>query len=523
MGNRAVDPIQTKPGLPRRSRKSQCARLVAELRATGETWTQIAERIRINERVGMLTAFRLAHSLSQQAAADHYNSLAAGDDKPVLTDKQISYWETWPQTGREPSLTALKRLAQIYQCNVKDLLEDGDYSYLDDAFNDVTAKQAASNAKLPVTYHSSGEEVADFSRKNEQTVVDQSPSEWDDMERRLFLQLAAGVGIGANTAVDSGAKASQLLNLILGAEPRDIEEWELACADHLHALRTRPPATARQDLIFDLLALRRQLRSVADDSRDLQRVRAALSTLHANLLTRLGEHGAAIRWWRTAKQAADASGDLELRLGVRATEAGHGLFGQRSPEAVLRLTESAQGIADEGPTSGGLAFTLISQAKALSALGRHEEARQALRRCHELSMRTLSATDIMSSYWMSSGNPMEARLKLHFAESLVFAFAGDESATGAAVERVITSLNGDYQVVPAIKLHDALCIVAGGGIERGVRQAAEIIDGLDRSQRTAMTLEDAHVVLRAVPLDAQRAAPVREFRAVLASSAGSAK
>ncbi|GAA2628335.1 hypothetical protein GCM10010411_77020 [Actinomadura fulvescens] len=34
---------------------------------------------------------------------------------------------------------------------------------------------------------------------------------------------------------------------------------------------------------------------------------------------------------RAAKEAADATGDLELQLGIRATETGDGLKGQRRP------------------------------------------------------------------------------------------------------------------------------------------------------------------------------------------------
>lgn len=130
----------------RRSRKAQRARLVAELRATGETWVQIAARIKADERVGVLTAFRLAHGLSQQEVADRWNDLLPDDqsDRP-LTDKQISYWETWPHSGREPSLTALKRLARIYQCDTKDLIDDGDYSHLDEAtLNDENAETLTS-------------------------------------------------------------------------------------------------------------------------------------------------------------------------------------------------------------------------------------------------------------------------------------------------------------------------------------------------------------------------------------------
>jgi transcriptional regulator with XRE-family HTH domain len=122
---------------------------VAELRAAGETWTQIAARIRADDRVGTLTAFRLAHDLSQQEVADRWNGLLpGGDGDRLLTDKQVSYWETWPQSGREPSLTALKRLAQIYQCDIKDLLDDGDYSYLDKATNDIAADEPRRSAQL---------------------------------------------------------------------------------------------------------------------------------------------------------------------------------------------------------------------------------------------------------------------------------------------------------------------------------------------------------------------------------------
>ncbi|MEU7912134.1 hypothetical protein [Microbispora bryophytorum] len=111
-----------------------------------------------------------------------------------------------------------------------------------------------------------------------------------------------------------------------------------------------PPAQVASDLLADLLTVRQQLEMATPTQVvELQRIAAALASVHANALTRMGEHGAALRWWRTARQAADASGDLGLRLHVRSMEAGHGLYGQRDPETVLRLIESAERIAG-GPT-----------------------------------------------------------------------------------------------------------------------------------------------------------------------------
>ncbi|MEU8279480.1 hypothetical protein ACFYOK_25360 [Microbispora bryophytorum] len=108
----------------------------------------------------------------------------------------------------------------------------------------------------------------------------------------------------------------------MNGEPRGIEDWHLACADHLHTLRTRPPAQMVADLLIDLMAVRNQTEaSTPEDVIELQRVTAALASVHADALTRLGEHDAALCWWRTARQAADASGDLRLRLLVRGEEA----------------------------------------------------------------------------------------------------------------------------------------------------------------------------------------------------------
>ena len=176
----------------------------------------------------------------------------------------------------------------------------------------------------------------------------------DDTERRRLLQIAVS---SAGLSAFSGEPVRQLLELSLGHEFRSIEEWELTCADHLHALRTRPPMQVATDLAIDLLALQRQMDS-ADAPRntpDLHRVMAALSTLHANALTRLGDHAMALRWWGTARRAADASGDLELMLGVRATEPGHNLYGQRDPITILRLTQSAQEIAKASEPQSGRA------------------------------------------------------------------------------------------------------------------------------------------------------------------------
>ncbi|GGK99130.1 hypothetical protein Sme01_60350 [Sphaerisporangium melleum] len=327
----------------------------------------------------------------------------------------------------------------------------------------------------------------------------------DDMERRAALHLLAGLGtLGAIGF--SGEPLRQRLDLSLGRANLGIDEWALVCDDHLHALRTRSPAQVAAGSLIDLHAVTRQLNTATPaDSIELRRVLAALASVHANALTRLGEHDAAIRWWRTARQAADESGDLELRLGVRATEAGHGLYGQRDPATVLRLTQNAQQIAGTRP-SLGLALVICSQAKAFTNLGRHAEALRALNTFRDLLAADPRGTDIMPGYWNGG--------QLPFAESLIYAGAGDEGKAERAGQRIL-DFTRDYQIVANVRLHQALCEVAGGGIDQGMRTAASVIDALPQVHNDRMVVETGRMVLRAVPRDQQDRPSVTEFRKVL--------
>ncbi len=334
--------------------------------------------------------------------------------------------------------------------------------------------------------------------------------DWDDMERRRLLILAA-LGLGAG-ALAPGEQVRQLLDLTLASEQRDADDWELACADHLHALRTQPPGRVRAALVVDLLAVHRQLgRPGPADSKDLQRVAAALSTLHANVLTRLGEHGAAIHWWRTARTAARRSDDLELLLGVSATEAGHGLYGQRAPETVLRLTQKAQRLAGDAP-SLGRALVVCSEAKALMLLGQRDEAVRTLNVYRDLAASAPEPHGIMPGYWQGG--------QLHFAENTILAGVGDMAGADIAGREVLaTAHNPDYQNVTQVRLHRALCAVVNGGTAEGARSAAEVLDAVPMGFRSQMITETGARVLRAVPPEERERPAVREFQEVLAATA----
>ncbi|MFI0354576.1 hypothetical protein [Actinomadura sp. 9N407] len=329
------------------------------------------------------------------------------------------------------------------------------------------------------------------------------------MERRRLL--LATVGIAAGAFSSPGESLRQLLDLARESEPRSIEDWGLTCVDQLHALRTRPPVAVRNGLSVDLLAIHRQLKTAnAKDLPELHRVLAALSTLHANVLTRLGDHGGAIHWWRTARAAADASGDLDVRLMVRTEEVGFGLYGQRDLETVLRLIEAAQRLAGDSPSfwNADLAGT---RAKALSLLGRHDEAKQALHTFVRFEGGDGRAS-VFPTLW-SFDQP-------RFAESWVYAGAGDEAEADRARGNVLAlSRPGDYVYKTNVQLHAARCTVVNGGIREGARQASAVLDALEPSYRNRLITETAKSVLHTIPLGQRGSPAAREFQEVLTSTA----
>jgi transcriptional regulator with XRE-family HTH domain len=322
-------------------------------------------------------------------------------------------------------------------------------------------------------------------------VMTDTPMEEAATDRRDLLRMAAVSALGA---AGGGEYVRQLFEA-----PRPLAEWELACADHLHALRTRPPAQVSADLTVDLLALRAQLDAAPAGGRtELLRMTAVLAAIQANALTRLADHGAAIRWWRTARHSAETAGDRDLGLLVRGEEAGHGLYGQRSPETVLRLVEAAEALA------GRPAVELLdTRAKALSMLGRHAEALEVM---DQASAVVGSKRGDSLGFWRPN--------QFYFAQSWVYAAAGREQRA-LTVGQIVLDSSSDYVYRANVQLHRALCAVAKGGTQEGARTAATVFAELNPSYLSSHVLETGRLVLRAVPIDQRGQGDAGELRRLL--------
>jgi len=479
-----------------RGRKAQRALFAAGLRDQGSSWVQIAARVKTTEGVSALVAFRLAHGLSQQAVADRWNTLflsVDSADKPI-TDKQVSYWETFPQSGREPTLTTLKRLAQIYQCATRDLIDDGDYRHLDEAKS--LAQPGSKSIGLDGDRETAGESE-------------------DDMDRRQLLQSLAVLGISVSPATQALETVRSKVGKTFDHDDRDhLDDWDQSIAEYGYAYVATSPNELMANLAADLVAVRSIRLGVSQDSADYRgwcRVCGALSGLMAKTLSNLGQPREARQWWNTAQHVTDDSGDLDLSLWVRGERIIHGLYENRPPQVLLRQIAEAMEFS-RGRACAGLAEVCGAHAQVLSMSGNSGAVEAELRQTEDILVRLPPAiTGDAGTVW-SWGED-----RLRYTQTWAYAYLGDRAKADLAAQRAIQLYPESESRSPVqIMLMQGFARVQSGDLSEGIRQAQAAYDALPSDQRTTMVTGLARSIVDAVPAGARGRSDVTAYRELVA-------
>jgi tetratricopeptide (TPR) repeat protein len=221
-----------------------------------------------------------------------------------------------------------------------------------------------------------------------------------------------------------------------------------------------------------------------------------------------GQVHEARRWWRTAKNCADRSGDPYSILWVRAREI------NRAPEfrpaaAVLPLVEEAEKHLDNAPADAVLSF-LGAKALTLARAGRLREAENTLDQLRKRSDGVAGQSGSLLAFDRAGG--------LHGIESFVYSRLGNLEKTESAYESATElrdSGNMRHQADDGMKV--GFCLVRKGDVTEGLRHAQTVLAQLPAQHRSQYLVGDAHELMRSIPASGQQLNATHEYREWLGS------
>ncbi|WP_158578709.1 helix-turn-helix domain-containing protein [Spongiactinospora rosea] len=331
----------------------------------------------------------------------------------------------------------------------------------------------------------------------------------DEMERRATMRLLAALSAGA-------ALPSSALEIIRPQVPEgfdhadDLAELESLAYEHACTIGSLPPREFIADLLPGLADVRHALTHRTDlDMADLHRVSSQLSALMAMALLETGDFTASRRWWRSARDSADASGDLNLRVWVRGR---HALVesSKLGTPAMARIAAEAERLAN-GTASAGLMEVRVAQyslrAREGDAAGRGPGLLAALDDLASRLSDEVTGEDKAIWGWSDRRHTKSCTgLRVLMGDLEVY-----DLLTGQVEEE------SDPRTHAMLKVSRGLCLVRAGDAGQGVAEAAAAYGALPDEHRTTAVKGWTRQVVTVLPAQAASLPAARELRALTTS------
>lgn len=338
---------------PRPGSKPERDALRREMLAAACTYTDIATEMRARWGYRAREAWRHAHGWSLQEAADRINSAGSGRPDSVAADASLmGKWEKWPLAGgRRPSTAVLSLMAQVYDCQVAQLLD------LEDRRSDLGVALPPSRPvpAAPATAPAAAPGYADIGELQEHPTAAAAVRRAAD-ESSAWAAWAETSNVGEIALEQIHADVRRLANDYLGGDA-------VAVFTRTRALRDRT---------FLLLEGHQAPRQAAD----LYVAAGYLCALLAWMSSDLGHLADADAHGRTAWLCAETVDHNELRAWTASTRSKIAFWDGRLRDAVSWARRGAA-VSPAGTVGALLA---CQEADAWSKLGAAEETQGALRR-----------------------------------------------------------------------------------------------------------------------------------------------
>jgi hypothetical protein len=210
--------------------------------------------------------------------------------------------------------------------------------------------------------------------------------EEDIVLRRTLLQLLAGAGVAVDGqflgAIDNLRR--KMDDTLVGAtvSPTMLDQWEETIVGYGQQYQATPSLRLLCDVLLDFSEVRRMCdqRQPIELQERLCRLAAQLSGMSGLIMINLGDHRLARSFFRTARTAADETGDRGLRAWVTVRESLVPMY-YGDPREALHLARKAQDLAGRTPCAAA-AMAPAVEARALGMLalrGRSDAAPSARR------------------------------------------------------------------------------------------------------------------------------------------------
>jgi hypothetical protein len=348
----------------------------------------------------------------------------------------------------------------------------------------------------------------------------------DDVLRRALLRLIADTAADGGTAIDGrffGAVdriRRRMDDALLGASVSAtmLDQWEDTADGYGRQYRSVAPMRLLCDVLLDLGDVRRMCeeRQPVEFSERLCRLAARLAALSGMTMINIGDQRLARSFFRTARMAADETGDRHLRGWVAVRESMVPLYYGDPGEAVL-LARAGGDLAGRGscvasvmaPVMEARALARLASAGSGSARDTLGQAKSAMDRAR-LAFGGLAAEvrrDTAFGY-------TERQLLFHEGDALVALgdHEGAESAFGLSLQMYSRAEILDRSL---IMLGLARCRLEADEPEEALRLSRDTVLGLPRQHRSALLVRAARSLGESVAAEHGDLPAVREYREAL--------
>jgi tetratricopeptide (TPR) repeat protein len=294
-----------------------------------------------------------------------------------------------------------------------------------------------------------------------------------------------------------------------------VDGWEETASGYARQYMTAPPLRLLCDVLLDLGDIRRMLaeRVPVESAERLCALAGRFSGLAGIILIDIGDQRLARSFFRTARTAADETGDRRLRAWVAAREALVPLY-YGDPGEALTLAGSAVDLAGRKPcVAGVMAPAVAARAVArMAGRGRRDALEQAIR----MIDRAHDGLDALPESDRSTTAFGYTQRQLHFYE-------GDALLTLGDCQRAERALRAALRLYPAGELLDralvslglARCLLDAGEPEQALALSRDVLAGLPREYRPQIVLRAARRLGHSAAARHAGLAAVQEYREAL--------